>query len=137
MLTLINDNIDGFQGALSIQNVARMSLVFERYPGEWHGNKSISLVFSHLMKVYNPIKNFKICLFGDENVFFDKIEKACYRPQVNWLQKQNDNFDSLSVERQENLKMIEALFKDYLNEASLVGKSDLVDHRAAEYTQAL
>ena len=36
MLTLINDNIDGAQGALSIQNVARMSLVFDRYPGEWH-----------------------------------------------------------------------------------------------------
>lgn len=80
MLTLINDNIDGVQGALSIQNVARMSLVFERYPGEWHGNKSISLVFSHLNKIYNPIKNFKICLFGDENVFYDKIEKCAHRP---------------------------------------------------------
>jgi hypothetical protein len=80
MLTLINDNIDGAQGALSIQNVARMSLVFDRYPGEWHGNKSISLVFSHLNKIYNPILNFKICLFGDENVFYDKIEKCAYRP---------------------------------------------------------
>jgi hypothetical protein len=46
MLTLINDNLDGFEGALSIQNVARMSLIYERYPGEWHGNNSISLVFN-------------------------------------------------------------------------------------------
>lgn len=45
ILTLINDNLDGLNGALSIQNVARMSLVYDRYPGEWHGNKSISLVF--------------------------------------------------------------------------------------------
>jgi hypothetical protein len=52
-----------------------MSLIFDRHPGEWHGNKSISLVFSHLNKIYNPIKNFKVCVFGDENIFLDKIEK--------------------------------------------------------------
>ena len=66
MLTLINDNKDGADGAFSIQNVARMSLVFDKNPGEWHGNKSISLVFSHLNKIYNPIDNFEVCLFGDE-----------------------------------------------------------------------
>ena len=58
LLTLINDNLDGQRGALNIQNVVRMSLVFDRYPGEWHGNKSISLVFSHLFKIYRPIPNF-------------------------------------------------------------------------------
>lgn len=73
MLTLINDNMDGQQGAFSIQNVIRMSLIFGRYPGEWHGNKSISLVFSHLNKIYSPIHNFEICLFGDESVFLDKV----------------------------------------------------------------
>jgi len=27
---------------MSIQNVVRMSLIFDRNPGEWHGNNSIS-----------------------------------------------------------------------------------------------
>ena len=52
-----------------------MALIFDRYPGEWHGNKSICLVFSHLNKIYKPIKNFEVCLFGDEMIYFDKIEK--------------------------------------------------------------
>jgi hypothetical protein len=79
--------MDGPQGALSIQNVVRMSLIFDKHPGEWHGNKSISLVFSHLFKIYKPIKKFEICLFGDESVYFDKIEKTAKTPQSNWLQK--------------------------------------------------
>ena len=73
LLTLINDNGDGAECAFGIQNVVRMALVFEKLPGEWHGNKSISLVFSHLNKVYAPIKNFQICLFGDETLYYDKI----------------------------------------------------------------
>jgi len=57
-----------------------MSLVFDRFPGEWHGNKSISLVFSHLNKIYSPIKNFELCLFGDEAIYYDKIEKTARTP---------------------------------------------------------
>lgn len=87
LLTLINDNLDGQKGALNIQNVVRMSLVFDRYPGEWHGNKSISVVFSHLFKIYNPIPNFEICLFGDESIFLDKIVKYGTTPHQNWLAK--------------------------------------------------
>jgi hypothetical protein len=85
MLTLINDNIDGRDGAFSIQNVVRMSLIFDKHPGEWHGNKSISLVFSHLNKIYKPIENFEICLFGDESVYFEKIEKIAHRQPRDWL----------------------------------------------------
>lgn len=80
ILSLINDNTDGAAGALSIQNVVRMSLIFDKHPGEWHGNKSISLVFSHLFKVYRPIERFEICIFGDESVYFDKIEKKGRAP---------------------------------------------------------
>ena len=76
-----------------------MSLVFDRYPGEWHGNKSISLVFSHLNKVYQPVKNFEICLFGDESVYYDKIEKYGLRPQCDWFQKQHAKFEEISSER--------------------------------------
>ena len=75
MLLLINDNNDGKQGSFSIQNVVRMALIFDKYPGEWHGNKSISLVFSHLNKIYKPLNDFEICLFGDETIYYDKIEK--------------------------------------------------------------
>jgi len=88
VLTLINDNIDGRDGAFSIQNVVRMGLIFDKHPGEWHGNKSISLVFSHLNKIYNPIANFEVCLFGDESVYFDKVEKCAQRQTRNWLKDQ-------------------------------------------------
>lgn len=119
LLTLINDNTDGQKGALSIQNVARMSLVFDRYPGEWHGNKSISLVFSHLFKVYNPISKFKMCIFGDESVFYDKIEKYARRPQENWLRKQLLKNDELSDERKQKAALIEELFEGYVERDSM------------------
>ena len=79
--------MDGRDGAFSIQNVVRMALIFDRYPGEWHGNKSISLVFSHLNKVYQPIDNFEVCLFGDDSVFFDKIYKKATMSPSNWLKR--------------------------------------------------
>lgn len=44
VLTLMNDNADGAQGVFSIQNIVRMSLVYDKFPGEWHGPGSISHV---------------------------------------------------------------------------------------------
>lgn len=90
-----------------------MALIFDRYPGEWHGNKSISLVFSHLNKIYRPVNNFEVCLFGDDTVFFDKIErKACTAP-VNWIKHQKKKFEKMSDERKEKVNMIEALFNRF------------------------
>lgn len=51
----MNDNSDGQKGAFSIQNVARMSLLYNKYPGEWHGPGSMSNVIKDLNKVYAPI----------------------------------------------------------------------------------
>ena len=99
---------------MSIQNVVRMSLIFDRNPGEWHGNNSISQVFSHLFKIYKPIQNFEICLFVDENVQFDKIDKAGKSTSSNWLAKQKFKFEDLSDERKEKYLLIDALFSKYL-----------------------
>ena len=118
ILSLINDNTDGAQGAFSIQNVVRMSLIFDKHPGEWHGNKSISLVFSHLNKIYRPIKKFEVCIFGDESVYFDKIERMGRNPTQNWLKKQHQKIDELSYERREKVQLIETLFEQYLPEDS-------------------
>jgi hypothetical protein len=65
-----------------------MSLAFDRYPGEWHGNKSISLVFSHLNKLYSPLPDFKVCLFGNETVYLDKVLKYSRQGQRDWMQRQ-------------------------------------------------
>jgi hypothetical protein len=73
LLMLLNDNMDGRAGAFSIQNVVRMALIFDRYPGEWHGNKSISLVFSHLNKIYRPINNFEVCVLVTILYFLTKF----------------------------------------------------------------
>ena len=58
VLTLMNDNADGAIGAFSIQNVARMSLIFNKFPGEFHGPGSISNVMRDLNKMYLPYTNF-------------------------------------------------------------------------------
>lgn len=55
VMELMNDNSDGQKGAFSIQNVARMSLLYNKYPGEWHGPGSMSNVIKDLNKVYAPI----------------------------------------------------------------------------------
>lgn len=86
VLTLINDNNDGHMGAFSIQNVVRMGLIFDRFPGEWHGNKSISLVFSHLNKIYKPIPDFEICLYGNDAIYYDKIKKKACQSVPDWLE---------------------------------------------------
>ena len=52
VLTLMNDNADGEMGVFSIQNVARMSLVYNRFPEQWHGPGSISNVIRDLNKIY-------------------------------------------------------------------------------------
>ena len=52
VLKLMFDNADGVDGVCSIQNVARMGLIYNKYPGEWHGPGSISNVFRDLNKVY-------------------------------------------------------------------------------------
>ena len=85
VLRLINDNTDGPAGAFSLQNVARMGVVYNKYPCEWHGNKSISMVFKALNKLYKPIENFEICVFGDSCVVFDKIINAGKRSTRVWL----------------------------------------------------
>jgi len=58
VLTLVNDNADGAQGAFSIQNIARMSLIYDKFPGEWHGPGSISHVVKDLNKLYSPKMDF-------------------------------------------------------------------------------
>jgi hypothetical protein len=85
VLSLINDSNDGSNGAFSIQNVARMSVVFNKYPCEWHGNRSISVVFNALNKLFKPINNFETCVFGDGTIIFDKIERAGRRQPRVWL----------------------------------------------------
>ena len=37
VLNLVDDNIEGPKAAFSIQNVARMGLAFDKFPGEWYG----------------------------------------------------------------------------------------------------
>ena len=58
VLLLTNDNADGPAGAFSIQNIARMSLLYDKFPGEFHGPGSISNVIKDLNKMYLPYPDF-------------------------------------------------------------------------------
>ena len=73
VLTIMNDNADGAIGAFSIQNVARMGLIYNKYPGEFHGPGSISNVVRDLNKMYLPYTDFQIVHFSDGMVYMDKI----------------------------------------------------------------
>ena len=82
VLTLLNDNADGAQGAFSIQNIVRLSLIYDKYPGEWHGPGSISHVIRDLNKLYAPKLDFQIVHFSDGMIYYDKIVKAgCQKPR--------------------------------------------------------
>ena len=63
VLVLMNDNADGAAGAFSIQNIARMSLLYDKFPGEFHGPGSISNVIKDLNKMYLPYSNFNVIHF--------------------------------------------------------------------------
>jgi len=87
-----------------------MSLVYDRYPGEWHGNKSISLVFQSLNRLYAPLENFEMCVFGDDTIFLDKIKKAGERMPRNWLKDQMQKLEKLSEDKQDHAMLVNALF---------------------------
>ena len=53
-----------------------MSLIYNKYPGEWHGPGSISNVFKDLNKLYQPVEDLKILHFPDGMIYYDKVEKA-------------------------------------------------------------
>ena len=63
VLLLTNDNADGPAGAFSIQNIARMSLLYDKFPGEFHGPGSMSNVIKDLNKMYLPYPDFQVVHF--------------------------------------------------------------------------
>ena len=82
----MHDNADGRRGAFSIQNIARMSLIYNKYPGEWHGPGSISNVLRDLNNLYQPIDNLKVVHFPDGMIYYDKIRKAaCDRRSTDYI----------------------------------------------------
>ena len=116
VLTLMNDNADGAIGAFSIQNVARMSLIFNKFPGEFHGPGSISNVMRDLNKMYLPYTNFQIVHFQDGMVYLDKIQKAgCQKPRK-WLyeliRKDFDGFEQ--QDKGVRITQMHLLFKKYV-----------------------
>ena len=112
VLRLMHDNADGQVGAFSIQNIVRMGLIYNKYPGEWHGPGSISNVFKDLNKLYQPFDDFQIVHFSDGMIYFDKIEKvARQKPRqylAEFVKKTN-----LSQENLIKMQQMCALFKKY------------------------
>ena len=96
----MQDNGDGREGAFSIQNIARMSLIYNKFPGEWHGPGSISNVMKELNKVYTPVENFEIVHFPDGMIYYDKIQKVAEQTPRNYLielmKKQDMNDDRIA-----------------------------------------
>ena len=128
VLVLMNDNADSSTGAFSIQNIARMSLLYDKFPGEFHGPGSISNVLRDLNKMYLPYSNFRVVHFYDGTIYLDKIKKAACQKPTKWL------FELLKKDKSEcsegkakNIEQLEILFSKYvfkkLQTQSLYGKS--------------
>ena len=116
VLKLMHDNADGVEGAFSIQNIARMGLIYNKYPGEWHGPGSISNVFKDLNKMYQPVEDFEIVHFPDGMIYYDKIKAAAERAPRKYLIDLMNKQD-LSEDKLIKMQQLHALFKKYaLNE---------------------
>lgn len=88
-----------------------MSLIYDKYPGEWHGNKSISLVFQSLNRLYTPLENFEMCVFGSDTIFLDKIKRAGERIPGNWLKDKMQKLQKLPEDKQDHVMIVNALFQ--------------------------
>lgn len=65
-----------------------MGLVYNKYPGEWHGPGSISRVVRDLNRIYAPVENLKILHFADGMIYYDKILKSgCDRRADDYMKR--------------------------------------------------
>lgn len=94
-----------------------MSLIYNKYPGEWHGPGSISNVFKDLNKMYLPVDDFQIVHFPDGMIYYDKITKAAeLAPRkylINLMQK-----EEMRQEKLNKMQQMHALFKKYAGKHS-------------------
>lgn len=99
VLQLVNDNgTESAMNAFSIQNVVKMGLVHNKFPGEWYGHSSVSLVFKDLNNhVFKPYIDFEVCLFSDGNVYLDKVKKLGCRKPRHWMKNKLES-DEISDE---------------------------------------
>ena len=108
----MHDNADGKEGAFSIQNIARMGLIYNKYPGEWHGPGSISGVMKDLNKMYLPIEDFQIVHFSDGMIYYDKVMRAAECPPRKYLIDLMNKND-ISEEKLTRVQQLHTLFKKY------------------------
>ena len=77
-----------------------MGLIYNKYPGEWHGPGSISNVIKDLNKLYQPVEDLKIVHFSDGMIYYDKIKKvACETFHVDYMtRKMMEGFEGKAEE---------------------------------------
>ena len=115
VLVLMNDNADGAAGAFSIQNIARMSLLYDKFPGEFHGPGSISNVIKDLNKMYLPYSNFNVIHFQNGFVYLDKIKKAaCQKPRKWLFELLKKDKRECSEAKTETILQLDILFSKYV-----------------------
>ena len=63
-----------------------MGLVHNKFPGEWYGPSSISIVLKDLNnRVFKPYSDFQVCLFSDGNIYLEKVKRiGCKEPKF-WM----------------------------------------------------
>ena len=96
-----------------MQNIVRMSLIYDKFPGEWHGPGSISHVIKDLNKLYSPKMDFQVVHFTDGMIYYDKIAKAgCRKPRkyLIELMKKEPKSEEHALQMQQTC----LLFKKYI-----------------------
>ena len=92
-----------------------MSLIYNKYPGEWHGPGSISNVFKDLNKLYQPVEDLKILHFPDGMIYYDKVEKAAKEVPRKYLIELMKKTD-MSDEKLYKMQKLHILFKKFTME---------------------
>ena len=92
-----------------------MSIIYNKFPGEFHGPGSISNVMRDLNKMYLPYTDFQIVHFSDGMIYFDKIRKAgCQKPRKWLFELIKKDFSGLDEERAVRITQMHLLFKKYV-----------------------
>mmetsp|Transcript_25372 Transcript_25372/g.33927 ORF Transcript_25372/g.33927 Transcript_25372/m.33927 type:complete len:123 (+) Transcript_25372:327-695(+) len=108
-----------------------MGLIYNKYPGEWHGPGSISNVMKDLNKIYLPVEDFQMLHFSDGMIYYDKIQKAASQRPRRYLIELLNRQDLLK-EKVGKLHAMHTLFKKYsIDDPNMGGPTDQSSYEEA------
>ena len=115
----------------SIQNFAAEGLKFGNLPGDWYGVGAIANIIETLTERYEPVQNFKICVFQDGNIIFEDIESRAM-PLSQLIKTEiikRDEAESFEIEGDGLLIKSESCKDNFLAEFYRKNRLESIEHK--------